>query len=372
MLMGTMLSLKLLSGLLLMTLAGAADAATVTKANYGTTKSGQAVDVYTLKNPQIEVKVITFGARITEIVAPDRDGHRVNVALGYSDLASYETDKNSFGALVGRYANRLAGGKFQIDGKTYQVPLNNGRNALHGGPNGLSLHVWQAHAISDGVEMTLVSPDGEMGFPGTLTTHVRYTLQGSALKLDIRATTDKATVVNLTNHSYFNLSGEGSGLILDDVVTIDADKFVPVDSTQIPTGELRDVAGTPFDFRTPHRVGERINAQGDPQLHGGYDHSYVVNGPAGTLREAAKAADPKSGRVLTVSTTEPAVHFYTGNALDGTATGPSGHTYVRRSGLCFETQHLPDSPNHPNFPTTELRPGKEFHATTVFAFSVAK
>ena len=254
------------------------------------------------------------------------------------------------------------------------MPVNNGVNALHGGTTSFAQKLWTAHEIADGVEMTLVSPDGDMGFPGTLTVHCRYTLEGSALHLDIKATTDKATVLNLTNHSYFNLSGEGNGTILHDTVQIDADQYVPVDATQIPTGTLAPVAGTPFDFRTPHVVGDRIDTPGNEQLKtgGGYDHTWVLNGKPGTLREAAKVVDPQSGRTLTVSTTQPGVHFYSGNSLTGKDVGSNGKVIANRGGLALETQRFPDSPNHPAFPTVLLKPGQTFHETTVFAFGVTK
>lgn len=348
--------------------------AEVQKAAYGTAKTGEAVEMYTLRSASVQVQVITYGARITSIEAADRTGKRENIALGFSTLAGYEADTSYFGSLVGRYANRLAKGQFTIAGKVYQVPTNNGPNALHGGPLSFAQKVWTAHDVAGGVEMSLVSPAGEMGFPGTLTTHVRYTLQGASLHIDIRATTDAETVVNLTNHSYFNLSGEGNGTIVHDRIRLDSDEFVPADATQLPTGKLTPVAGTPFDFRTAHVIGDRIDTAGNEQLSGagGYDHTWVVRGKAGTLREAAMAIDPHSGRTLTVATTQPGVQFYTGNSLKGSNVGPGGRSYVRRGGFCLETQHYPDSPNQPQFPSTLLKPGQTFHETTVFTFGVEK
>ncbi len=365
------LKMILLGAFLLMSLSAAAE---VRHASFGTTSDGKPVDVYTLTSPVLEVRIMTYGARILSIEAPDRNGKRDDIVLGYKDLASYEKDTTYFGSIVGRYANRLAGGTFTLDGKQYQVPLNDGPNALHGGTTSFAQRVWTGKEIPNGVEMSLISPDGEMGFPGTLTVHARYVLHGNALRLDITATSDADTVVNLTNHSYFNLSGEGNGTILHDRLTLPADRFVPVDKTLIPTGELKPVAGTPFDFRTPHVVGDRIDTQGDEQLAFGigYDHSWVLNGAPGTLHEAAKVEDPQTGRTLTVATTQPAVQFYTGNHLPGNFAGSNGKNIDYRGGLCLETHHFPDSPNQPSFPTTELKKGQQFHETTVWTFGVEK
>ncbi len=344
----------------------------VTKAHYGVDKNGSAIDIYTLHNDVLTLRSITYGARVTCIEAADRNGYADNVVLGYPDLPTYEADKSYFGALVGRYANRLAKGQFTLNGTTYQVPTNNGDNALHGGTDSFAQRVWSAQPIDNGVEMTLVSPSGDMGFPGQLTVRCRYTLVGSAFRCDIFATTDADTVVNLTNHSYFNLSGEGNGTIMGNHVTLAAERFVPVNDAQIPTGELRAVAETPFDFRTPRIVGQRIDTAGDVQLElgGGYDHSFVLNGPAGELKLAGTAVDPQSGRTLTVETTQPGVHFYTGNSLTGNTQGSNGKVIERRGGLCMETQHFPDSPNQPAFPSTALRPDEQFHETTVFTFGI--
>ena len=347
----------------------------VTKSSFGSTKDGKPVELYTLKDADLEVKVMTFGARIQSIIAPDKNGQKADVVLGHPDLAGYEADKSTyFGAVVGRYGNRIAKGQFTLDWKTYTVPVNNNGQSLHGGTDGFDQRVWTAKVIPNGVEMTLVSPDGDQGYPGTLTAHVRYTLQGHDLRLDYTAVTDKPTVTNLTNHAYFNLAGEGSGTILNQIITIDADRYTPVDNVLIPTGDLPGVAGTPFDFRTPHAIGERINATNDQlKIAGGYDHNWVLNGPNGTMKTAAKVVDPASGRTLILSTTQPGVQFYTGNFLvDGAITGTGGQKYVKRGAFCLETQHFPDSPNHPAFPTTLLKPGETMHSTTVFAFGVQK
>jgi len=343
----------------------------VHRSPYGTTASGVAVEMFTMTSDLIEVRVITYGARVTSIVVPDRDGERDNVVLGYKDLAAYEADTSYFGAAVGRYANRLAKGQFSLNGKTYQVPVNNGTNALHGGTDSFAQRVWSAEVVDNGVEMTLVSPDGDMGFPGELTVRCRYTLEANALRVDLYATTHAETVVNLTNHSYFNLAGEGNGTIEGAVVQIDADRYVPVDANQIPLHDGESVEGTPFDFRTPHAVGERVDRAGNVQLAdaGGYDHTFVTKHP-GELREVATVTDPVSGRVLRALTTQPGVHFYSGNSLKGTDKATNGKVIARRGGLCLEMQHFPDSPNHPEFPSTVLKPGEEFHETTVYAFDV--
>ncbi len=359
---------------LAMGLMGLAMQAQVTKAPFGTTKDGKPVDIYTLKDADLEVKIMTYGARIQSIIAPDRDGKRADVVLGFANLAGYEAENPYFGAVVGRYGNRIAKGQFSIDGKSYQVPVNNNGQSLHGGLVGFDKLVWSAKIVPHGVELTLVSPDGDQGYPGTLTAHVRYTLQGHDLRLDYSATTDKTTVTNLTNHSYFNLAGEGNGTIVQQAITINADRYTPVGAVQIPTGQLAPVAGTPFDFRSRHIIGERIEAD-DTQLKlgGGYDHNWVLNGAKGSMKLAAKAVDPASGRTLTVSTTQPGVQFYTGNFLvDNALTGTGGKPYQRRGAFCLETQHFPDSPNQPAFPSTLLKPGETLHTTTVFSFGVEK
>ena len=356
-------------GLITMTMQGE-----VSKAPFGTMPDGKAVDVFTLKDAAIEVKVITYGARLMSVVAPDKTGARADVVLGHPDLAGYLADKGTyFGAVVGRYGNRLAKGQFTIDGKQYQVPVNNNGQSLHGGLVGFDSKVWDAKLVKDGVEMTLVSPDGDQGYPGQLTAHVRYTLRGTDLHIEYSATATAPTVTNLTNHAYFNLAGEGNGTILGETVMLNADRYTPVDSVLIPTGNLPAVAGTPFDFRTPHVIGERIEADNEQlKIAKGYDHNWVLNGQDGQLKLAAKAVDPASGRTLTVSTTQPGVQFYTGNFLDGTLTGTGGQSYPFRSGMCFETQHFPDSPNHPSFPSTLLKPGQTLKSETVFSFGVQK
>jgi aldose 1-epimerase len=345
--------------------------ATVTESVFGKMPDGKQIEIYTLQDGAIKARIMTYGARVVSLEVPDRHGNVADIVLGYDSFTPYTMPpKAYFGAIVGRYANRIGHGVFTLNGKQYHVMKNEGDNTLHGGAVGFDSHVWQGHVVPNGVEFTLVSPDGDQGFPGKLTAHVRYTLQGHALKIEYTATTDKDTVVNLSNHSYFNLAGEGQGEILGNLLTINADRYTPVDSALIPTGVLAPVAGTPFDFRKQTEIGARINAN-DEQLHlgHGYDHNWVLNGKAGELREAARVVEPKSGRVLTVSTTQPGVQFYTGNFLDGTAHGKHGHVYGRRTALCLETQHYPDSPNHPSFPSTELKPGQTYHTVTVFTFS---
>jgi aldose 1-epimerase len=341
---------------------------------WGHTADGTAVPIYTLSSGQIEVRVTAYGAHLVSVKAPDRDGKMADVVLGYDSLDKYLIKPNPYlGAVVGRYGNRIGQGKFTLDGKTYQIPINNGPNALHGGPVGFDQYVWQSHEIPDGVEMTHVSPDGDMGFPGKLTATVRYTLHGSTLRIDYSATTDKATVVNLTNHAYFNLRGDDKADILGDSIQINADKYTPVDAGLIPTGELAPVAGTPLDFRKPEVIGSRIDVDNEQlKRAGGYDFNWVLNGKPGTLRVAAIVTDPVSGRKLTEETTQPGVQFYTGNFLDGSFVGRHGIAYNKHWGFCLETQHFPDSPNHPDFPSTILRPGETMHSTTTFTFGVVK
>jgi aldose 1-epimerase len=342
----------------------------VTKRAFGRTSEGAAVDIYSLSDAKIEVDIITYGAIIVSLRTPDRNGKLDDVVLGCNSVEEYVKQTAHFGGIVGRYANRIAQGTFQLDGHAYTIPKNDGDNALHGGTRGFDKEVWDAKQIPNGVELSYVSKDGEQGFPGTLNTTVRYTLDGNALRIEFGAETDKDTVVNLTNHSYFNLAGQGTGDVLRDVVKIDASRMTPVDANLIPTGELKPVEGTPFDFRTPHAIGERIEAD-DPQLRlgHGYDHNFVLDHPAGRLSEAAEVYEPKTGRILRVLTTEPGVQMYTGNFLDGSITGKEGRVYNRRYALCLETQHFPDSPNHPSFPSTELKPGQKFRSVTVFEFS---
>jgi aldose 1-epimerase len=355
---------------------GAMAAVAVTKADFGKLSDGKAVDVYTLKNADLEVRVTTYGARVVSLMTKDRDGKVGDVVLGYKSVDGYVAEKAAktyFGAIVGRYGNRIRGGKFTIDGHEYQIPPNNNGNALHGGPHGFDDQLWTGKQIPGGVEMSIVSKDGDMGFPGTLTVHARYTLVGAAVHINYSATTDKATVTNITNHSYFNLSGDGSGPILSEVLEINADGYTPVDAGLIPVGGVKPVAGTPFDFRKATAIGERINTPNDQlKIAGGYDHNWVLNGKNGVMKLAAKLSDPKSGRVLTVTTTQPGVQFYSGNFLDGSYTGKAGAKYTKYSGLCLETQHYPDSPNQAAFPSTLLKPGETMHSETVFAFSTQK
>jgi aldose 1-epimerase len=353
--------------------------ARVAKAAFGRTGDGAVVDLFTLTNARgMEVRAMSYGAIITSIRVPDRRGALDDVVLGFDALDGYLGSRRYFGAVVGRYGNRIAKGQFTLDGRTYQLATNNGPNHLHGGVKGFDKATWHGETIErDGnvaVAFTHTSPDGDEGYPGTLTVRVTYTLTpANELVIDYDATTDKATPVNLTQHSYFNLAGAGSGDILGHRLTLDADRFTPVDATLIPTGELAPVAGTPFDFRQPTAIGARIDAD-HPQIKngGGYDHNFVLNRTGPGLVHAARVEDPSSGRTLDVSTTEPGVQFYSGNFLDGTATGKGGRIYQRRSGLCLETQHFPDSPNKAAFPPAILRPGERLQSKTVFAFGALK
>lgn len=337
---------------------------------WGHAADGTAVPIYTLTSGKIEVRITAYGAKLVSIRTPDRSGKAADIALGFDKLDDYLNGKEPhLGSIVGRFGNRIALGKFSIDGKTYQVPINNGPNALHGGPVGFDKYVWLGQEVPNGVELTHVSPDGDMGFPGTLTAKARYTLTGNTLRIDYSATTDKPTVVNLTNHAYFNLHGDDQGNILDQVMEIHADRFTPVDAGLIPTGALESVAGTPLDFRKAQIIGTRIgDGYEQMKLANGYDHNFVLNGEAGTLRVAAVATDPASGRTMTVETTEPGIQFYSGNFLNGMFTGRHGTKYEKHTGFCLETQHFPDSPNHASFPSTLLRPGQTMHSTTAFTF----
>jgi aldose 1-epimerase len=358
-----------------MTSDATAGARGITKSVFGKLPDSSAVDLYTLRNKSgIEARIITYGGIVVSIDTPDRNGKLDDIVLGFDSLSGYVHDSPYFGAIVGRYANRIAKGRFTLDGKTYQLPVNNAPNSLHGGDRGFDKVVWNATPFDSaggvGVVLTHVSPDGDQGYPGTVRVQVTYTLTDSnQLAVDYHATTDKATPINLSNHSYFNLTGGAMRDILDHVLTLAADRYTPVDSTLIPTGELASVAGTPFDFRTPTAIGARINAN-DEQLHRGrgYDHNFVLVQAASGLTHAAHVFEPTSGRTLDVYTDQPGVQFYTGNFLDGTVHGKQGRAYGFRYGLCLETQHFPDSPNESAFPSTILRPGQEFSSRTVFAF----
>ena len=342
---------------------------------FGKMPDGQEVHLYTLTNANgMQVAITNFGGRIVSILAPDRNGKMADVVLGFDDLPDYMKYNTYFGALVGRYANRIGGAKFTLDGKVYHLPVNNGPNSLHGGIKGFDKRVWTATEIpgdEPGLELTYLSKDGEEGYPGNLHAKVVYTLtKGNGIKIDYSATTDKDTVINLTNHSYFNLAGEGNGNVLKQVLWINSDEITPVDANQIPTGKIMKVDGTPFDFRKPTPIGEHINAD-NPQLKigKGYDINYILDRKGPGLELAARAYDPESGRELEVYTTEPGIQFYSGNFLDGSTPGKGGAKYGPRSAFCLETQHYPDSPNLPSFPTTELKPGETFHQVTVFKFT---
>ena len=355
-------------------LASVAQKGSVSKSAFGTTPAGEPVDLYTLTNAAgIEVRVITFGGIITSIRVPDRNGKFDDVALGFNALEPYLRNPPYFGAIIGRYANRIAQGRFTLDGRTYTLAVNNAPNHLHGGIKAFDKVVWKAEPFQNaeavGLVFTHVSPDGDEGYPGTLRLKVTYTLNNrNELAFDYEATTDKATPVNLTQHTYFNLAGEGNGDVLGHLLTIHASRMTPVDSGLIPTG-IASVDGTPFDFRKPVAIGARIAAS-DPQIRAGngYDHNFVLDRQGNEAVLAARVEEPSSGRVLEISTTEPGIQFYTGNFLDGTLTGKSGRPYQRRSGFALETQHYPDSPNHPDFPSTILKPGETYRSRTVYAF----
>jgi aldose 1-epimerase len=351
--------------------------AQITKQSFGKTADGQNIDLYTLRNAHgVEAKVTNYGGILVSLKVPDRNGKFDDVVLGFNDLDSYLTKNDPYlGAIIGRYGNRIAKGRFTLNGVEYKLAVNNGENHLHGGIKGFDKVVWTGHEMKSkagpAVVLTYLSKDGEEGYPGNLNVRVVYTLtNNNEIKIDYTATTDKDTVTNLTHHSYFNLAGEGNGDILNHLVTINANRFVPTDAGSIPTGELRNVAGTPFDFLKATAIGARINNDDEQlKLGNGYDHTWVINGRAGTMRLAATAYEAGSGRVMQVWTTEPGVQFYTGNFLNGTLTGKSGKLYARRNGFCFETQHYPDSPNQPSFPTTTLKKGQTYKSTTIYRFS---
>ena len=346
---------------------------------FGETSDGTPVELYTLTNANgMRLDVTNYGGIIVRLLVPDASGELEDITLGYDSLGGYLEQSPYFGAIIGRYGNRIAGGRFTLDGETYELARNNGPNHLHGGEKGFDKVVWNTEPFENeegtGLIFTYTSPDGEEGYPGTLDAKITYTLTDqNELIFDYEATTDEATPVNLTQHTYFNLAGHDSGDILDHVVTINADAFTPVDSTLIPTGELRPVAGTPFDFTQPTPIGARIDEEENEQIRFGlgYDHNFVLNRNepgADSLALAARVFEPTSGRVMEVFTTEPGVQFYSGNFLDGSITGKGGAVYAHRTGFCLETQHFPDSPNQPAFPSTILRPGETYRSRTVYKF----
>jgi len=346
------------------------------KQQWGTGESGEPVFLFTLRNSNgVEARITSYGGRLVNLFAPDREGNSGDIVLGFDSLQGYLAKNPYFGALVGRYANRIADAKFQLNGTTYTLSRNAGQNSLHGGAVGFDKKVWNAQEIGSvdepALELRYLSVDGEEGYPGNLSVTVRYTLaESNELRLDYDATTDKDTVLNLTNHSYFDLSGKATGKIVNSIVTIHASRFTPVDKHQIPTGELRPVEATPFDFRKPAKISSRIDDPDEQLAIGiGYDHNYVLDRNGDGLSPAARAFDEQSGRVLEVLTTQPGLQFYTGNHLDGSVTGKGGVVYGFRTGMCFETQHFPDSPNHPEFPSSELKSGAQYHGTTVFKFT---
>jgi aldose 1-epimerase len=351
----------------------------VARAPFGQLADGRPVELFTLTNAHgIEVRAMTYGATITSIRTPDRNGKRADIVLGFDSLGGYLAGSPYFGAVVGRYANRIAGGRFILDGVSYQLARNNGPNSLHGGIQGFDKVLWTAEPFERngamGVRFHYDSPDGEEGFPGAVSVGVTYTLTAAnELIVDYDASTTKATPINLSQHTYWNLHGDGGGDILDHVLTLNASAFTPVDSTLIPTGQIVSVAGTPFDFRDATAIGSRINALNEQLRFGrGYDHNWVIDREReGTVVNAARLEDPASGRRIDISTTEPGVQFYSGNFLDGTIKGKSGQVYSHRTGLCLETQHFPDSPNRLSFPPTILRPGGRYQSRTVIAFSAA-
>ena len=347
--------------------------AQLNQADFQKTIEGKKTDLYTLTNKNgVEVKITNYGGRIVSIVVPGKDGKKANVVLGFKTLEEYEKDKTFQGSLVGRFANRIGDAKFELDGKSYQLSKNDGKNTLHGGPTGYYCRVWDAAFSSNTLTLTYTSADMEEGYPGELKSTVKYSLtEQNELNIDYTATTNKATVLNLTNHAYFNLAGEGNGDILGQEMEIFADQTTPVDSTLIPTGELAPVAGTPFDFNKAVAIGKRINDDNVQLKYGkGYDHNWVLRKKAGELSLAARVTDPTSGRVMEVLTTQPGIQFYSGNFLNGSLKGATGKAYELRSAFCLETQHFPDSPNKAAFPTSVLKPGETYHEVTIYKFSV--
>lgn len=336
---------------------------------------GQEVELYTLKSEKLEAQISAYGAAIIVLRTPDRSGIWEDILIGPQDLSSHVANHGSkgpiyFGVVVGRYANRIAHGKFSLDGKTYTLALNDGGNSLHGGPGGFHNVVWQPEPITNGVVFRYLSKDGEEGYPGNLSVTVRYTVTGADLKIAYQATSDKPTVLNLTNHAYFNMASAGRSTVLAHQLQLFASHYTPGDAHLIPTGAIRSVAGTPLDFRKPTTVGDRINSDDEViRLAHGYDHNFVIDEQGAKLKQAAEMYEPSTGRVMQVWTTEPGVQFYTGNFLDGSFKGKNGVAYGKQTGFCLETQHYPDSPNHPEFPSTVLRPGQIFQSETIYRFS---
>src|SRR5438128_4171741 len=366
------------SGMILLLNLNAYGQAKVTKESFGKTPDGQDADIYTWTNRRgAEVKITSYGGIITSLRVPDRNGKLDDIVLGFDNLDAYLKGHPYFGAIIGRYGNRIAKGRFTLHGVEYKLAVNNGENHLHGGIKGFDKVVWKAKprtvANSAALELTYLSKDGEEGYPGNLFVKVVYTLtNANELKIEYSATTDKDTVINLTSHSYFNIAGQGNGDILDHKLFINAARFTPTDAGSIPTGELKSVKGTPFDFTSAFRIGERINDDDQQLKFGkGYDHNFVLNGRTGMLRQAAVVYEPTSGRSMEIWTTAPGIQFYTGNFLDGTLTGKDGKVYQQRYGFCLETQHFPDSPNHPSFPTAVLRKGQQYHTITIHKFKTS-
>ncbi len=352
----------------------------IEKNSFGKTKEGTEVFLYTLKNHNnVSVSITNYGGIITSVKVPDKNGNISDIVLGYDHVDGYIINNSPyFGALIGRYGNRIAKGKFSLDGVQYKLATNNGVNHLHGGEKGFDKVIWTANELHGkdtvGLELTYISKDGEEGYPGNLNVKVNYTLNDrNELRIDYTATTDKKTIVNLTNHAYFNLKGAGVSTILDHQLKINADRFTPIDSTLIPIGEIIPVENSPFDFRNFTKIGKRINSKDEQIKFGlGYDHNFVLNENGNQLKHAATVKEESTGRILEVFTTEPGIQFYSGNFLDGSITGKNNIVYNRRNGFCLETQHFPDSPNHNNFPSTELRPHKVYNSTTIYKFDVEK
>ncbi|MDZ7692577.1 MAG: aldose epimerase family protein [Balneolaceae bacterium] len=336
-------------------------------AEFGTLEDGREVSLYTLSNENgLEVEITNYGGIVTSISIPDANGEFDNVVLGFDSLDKYLGQHPYFGAIIGRYGNRIGGARFTLDDTTYELAANDGENHLHGGEQGFDKRLWDAEIVDGALQLSYLSEDGEEGYPGNLQVTVVYSLTDeNELRIEYEATTDKATPVNLTNHSYFNLSGDPSAKILDHVLHLQADSYTPVDEGLIPTGEIAPVKGTPFNFSEPKPIGADIE-----QVEGGYDHNFVLNGPAGSLRQVATVYDPQTQRQMEVLTTEPGIQFYTGNFLDGSLQGPEGTAFVQHSAFCLETQHYPNSPNEPDFPSTILQPDETYNTTTIYRFSV--